>query len=308
MNTEEEYRGDYLVTESQKKLWAVELDLAKKLLEVCERHDLKIWAAAGTLLGAVRHMGFIPWDDDMDFVMMRDDYDKLLSYHAEFNEPYFLQSAHTERGYSRGHAQLRNSNTAAILPSDIWQKFNQGAFIDIFVMDLMPDDPSEWVEPIRAIKARQIEMRKRTYGSFASLSPRSCWEMIKTVWRFRNESLYDYFIETENIVRSLPKGKEGKWVDAMFCVNPEKAPARLERWYSDTVWLPFEDIKLPAPIDFDSDLKMQYGENYMTPLRVSTMHGEIIIDAEHSYEEKLKELRRKAPLKEKLRHFFMPSY
>ena len=78
-NLNEEIIDGHLVIEEDKKLWAVEMDLAEKLLNVCKKHDLKIWAEGGTLLGAVRHKGFIPWDNDMDFVMMRDDYEKLIN-------------------------------------------------------------------------------------------------------------------------------------------------------------------------------------------------------------------------------------
>ena len=77
MNLEPETRNGYYISADMKKVWAVEMQLLKKLLEVCEKHHLRIWAEGGTLLGAVRHHGYIPWDDDIDMAMLRDDYDKL---------------------------------------------------------------------------------------------------------------------------------------------------------------------------------------------------------------------------------------
>lgn len=77
MNLEPETRNNYYISVEMKKVWAVEMQLLKKLLEVCEKHHLKIWAEGGTLLGAVRHQGYIPWDDDIDMAMLRDDYDRL---------------------------------------------------------------------------------------------------------------------------------------------------------------------------------------------------------------------------------------
>ena len=90
---DEEIRDDYVVSSQMKQVWAVELDLLNKILEVCKKYNIKIIASGGTLLGAVRHKGFIPWDDDIDLMMMRDQYDKLCDVaEKEFKYPYFFQT------------------------------------------------------------------------------------------------------------------------------------------------------------------------------------------------------------------------
>ena len=86
----DEVRCDYTVSSKIKEVWAVELDLLNQLDIVCKAHNLKYFAGAGTLLGAVRHKGFIPWDDDIDVYMLRSDYDKLIALACAFKEPYFL--------------------------------------------------------------------------------------------------------------------------------------------------------------------------------------------------------------------------
>lgn len=73
----EEVRSGFLVTEKRKKVWAIELEILDLFDKVCRKYGLKWYAYYGTLLGAVRHQGFIPWDDDIDVVMFRDDYEKL---------------------------------------------------------------------------------------------------------------------------------------------------------------------------------------------------------------------------------------
>ena len=142
---DEEVRCGYTVTRQMKEVWAVELDILSELQRVCEKYNLKFFADAGTLLGAVRHKGFIPWDDDIDVCMFRNDYDKLVSIaDDEFKAPYKFQCFYTEKGYYRGHAQIRNTNTTCILKSELGKniQFNQGIFLDVFVLDGVTNDPT----------------------------------------------------------------------------------------------------------------------------------------------------------------------
>lgn len=143
MNLEEEVICGYKVSEKRKRVWAVQIELAKKMDEICKKHAIKYFASDGTLLGCIRHNGFIPWDDDMDFVMLRDDYEKFLSVApAELPEYYFLQDYYTEKNYFSGHAQLRDSRTTCLLKGGhaaLANKKNCGIFIDIFPIDYLAD-------------------------------------------------------------------------------------------------------------------------------------------------------------------------
>lgn len=152
-NLDEEVIDGHLVTAETKKLWAVEMDLATHLLEVCNKYNLKIWATGGTLLGAVRHKGFIPWDDDMDFCMMRDDYNKLVEIGPkEFKDPYFFQSIYTDN-LGGGLVKLRNSNTT-MLENGYWnyKERNLGCAIDIFVMDAIPIEKPSFQKEYKTIR------------------------------------------------------------------------------------------------------------------------------------------------------------
>lgn len=140
---DEEIRCNYTVSHKMKKVWAVELDLLNEFMRVCKKYNITYYADAGTSLGAVRHKGFIPWDDDIDVMMFRDQYQKLCKIaKKEFKHPYFFQTEDTDPGSLRGHAQLRNSLTTGILQCELAGKwgYNQGIFLDIFPIDSIPDD------------------------------------------------------------------------------------------------------------------------------------------------------------------------
>ena len=134
-----EVRCGYNVSEKLKKIWAVELDLLVELLRVCEKHNITIQIFGGTLLGAIRHRGFIPWDDDLDVCISRVEFKKLCQVApAEFKEPYFLQTALSDRRYFLSYARLRNSYTTAAVTGQDTSDYNNGIYIDIYVLEGYP--------------------------------------------------------------------------------------------------------------------------------------------------------------------------
>jgi lipopolysaccharide cholinephosphotransferase len=127
---------DFYVDENRKKIWAIEIDLLIQFDKICTKYGLRYFLAFGALLGAVRHHGFIPWDDDLDVCMPRADYEKFLAIaDNELAYPYFLQVPGKDNDYFFSFAKLRNSQTSAISFPFRYARFNQGIFLDIFVLD-----------------------------------------------------------------------------------------------------------------------------------------------------------------------------
>lgn len=301
INLSEEIRNGYTVSTLSKRVWQIQLDMLGVLLKVCKKYNLKIWAEGGTLIGAIRHKGFIPWDDDIDMIMLRDDYTRLVEVAPiEFKYPYFFQAAETEKNYIRGHAQLRKSDTAAILPCDIWQNFNQGIFIDIFVADVLPDNSNGLRERIyTALETKRSRMYNALYGSLLSRHP---IKYLKDYLSVRKIGMLNSYVSMCSLIVYSPI-KSTQMADVLFSSLHHKKITRELSWYKETLMLPFEDIEVPVPSGYNEILMTQYGD-YMKPVKAPTMHGEVFFNLDIPYTDVLKELRRKASLKSKLKHFF----
>jgi len=121
--------------ESLKHAHNIMFQILKEFDRICKKHNLVYWLDFGTLLGAYRHKGFIPWDDDLDVGMPREDYDKFLKLAKdELNEKYFLQTRENDGHYLNFFAKIRDRNSTFI---DAWEEdkdiqYHQGVYIDIF--------------------------------------------------------------------------------------------------------------------------------------------------------------------------------
>ncbi len=124
-----------------KKLQESELELMLEVDRVARKNNIRYSLDGGTLLGAVRHGGFIPWDDDADVMMTRDEYDKFYSAcEKDLNkDKYFLQEFRTDENYRWGYSKLRKNGTVFLREGQEHVKCHQGVCIDIFIFDNVPD-------------------------------------------------------------------------------------------------------------------------------------------------------------------------
>ena len=283
----EEVKNDFLVTRSRKEVWAVELDLLMQFDKVCKKNNLTYFLDGGTLLGAVRHKGFIPWDDDIDVEMFREDYDKLVSIaDQEFEHPYFFQSAYSDKGYVRSHSQLRNSNTCGALSHEVHKvSFNQGIFLDIFVLDGVPDDQEKLDEQMRFLQKYSAKMWEIVCPRMNSRIK----YMVKIIRRqiyIRFGILKSMYRRFEECAKTYEDSEEVALLT--FYRNSEHIKRFPKEWYHDTLLMPFETLMCPIPSGYREILTLYYGEHYMIPQKAENCHGELIIDTKRSYKEVLK--------------------
>lgn len=269
-----EIRNDHYVCRCTKELWAIQLDMLYKVQQICDKHNIKWWIDAGTLLGAVRHRGFIPWDDDVDIVMFRDDYDKFLEVaRIELKDPYFLQTDWTDKVFYC-HTKIRRTDTTGILTKDTLANFdfNQGIFIDIFPLDTVPSDDENayrnYVEHLWMMKNELLLARSR-------------WWMYER----DNEMLYDkclHLRDAFDIVRKYYRDSDFTDVANLSLPSIRNEIRKNKSEFDETVYVDFEMLKVPAPGGWHTILTRLYGD-YMTPVQGGSKHGTLLYDTNESY-------------------------
>ena len=278
----DEVRSDYLVTSKMKKVWAAQLNMLELLDDICKRHNIRYFVEYGTLLGAVRHKGFIPWDDDLDIMMFRDDYEKFKQIAVEeIKEPYFFQNIYTENGMIWAFSKIRDSRTSAIEFPDVpAEQFNQGIFIDIFPFDDAPDD----INMKSAIRDIQRDLWRTLVRPMDLLNSINNGEKLACdadiIVDMISLPAHERMREFETFNASL-FGKSSR-VNFITSELYNLEASRERKWYEEVVWLPFENTMVPAPAGYDEVLKCQYGD-YMTPVKGGTWHEGIYLDPDTPY-------------------------
>ena len=245
MNMESETRDGYLVSDRIKRVWRTQIRILEKLDAVCKENGLRYYADFGTLLGAVRHKGFVPWDDDIDVTMPRPDYARLCEIGSEaFSEPYFFQNYHTEPVLLTTFSRIRDSRTAMIaLPVADYPGY-RGILRKVLMEKY---EPQIGIDALLDLAEMSKEMRLRTFEEFLL-------------------SNYDH----SDAVNVFPK---------VYRYQPCR-----KLWYEEVIMLPFEDIMIPAPSGYDHLLKNYYGD-YMKPVMFASEHCVEIFDPDKSYSE-----------------------
>ncbi len=271
-----ELRNGYEVPERMKSLWACQLDLLSELLRVCEKYKLRIFACGGTLIGAVRHHGFIPWDDDIDMGMLREDYDRLVSVASEeFKHPYFFQTIYSDNNYPHRHAQLRNSETAFYKKLPLSGCYNQGIFVDIMVFDYVPAAPRYLAKHIAHL--RMAKMKWKLIHKIMRKCPISVYQYCRRHIPFLSDEVA--FRRYEDIARRVTA--KDTYLCSCLCLNMTFPVKRIAN-FATVEWVDFEYIKIPIPGGWDEILTIRFGD-YMKPVMAPSIHGKMDFDTEHSY-------------------------
>lgn len=273
-------------TTGLEKIWSIELDLFKKFKEICAKYDLSYCAYSGTLLGAVRHKGFIPWDDDMDLFLPWPDYVKLLeAAPKECSYPYCFQSFLTDPEGEASACRLRRSDTTGFTKWEheniTGKDYDKGIFIDIFPLFNVPDSESE-----KNIQKESVLFFWKCMRGYNAVCQ-------SRLWGKANKDYEQYIPYYKSVCRSMSI-TDIKWAYLNACAmvdgKTREVGATSEKihlpitmwpseWYASYVDLPFENMTIKCPVEYEKVLEKQYGD-WRKPVKDGAVHVFVAIDPE----------------------------
>ena len=263
------------------------LGVLKYCIDFFEKHDIHWFIACGSAIGAVRHKGIIPWDDDIDLYMPRADYNKLISVRDEMLKDGFRFVYLKDEGYPYAFGKVMDNNTT------LWQErrfpFNVGCYVDIFPLDLTDMGMMSYSKKWRAfrdlfslyrVKVSKVSFRgivddiKTQKLNTLRLIPVKVFLMFKSKQQILNELL-----EKEALWNKKAGDRYVSFTEAGMYMFPKT-------WFDDYVLLPFENIEVRVPAKYDEYLTYIYGD-YMTPppeeqRKGDGPHGKVYVNLEQN--------------------------
>ncbi|MBR4667291.1 MAG: LicD family protein [Butyrivibrio sp.] len=272
----EEERDGFLIPETMKRAWAVQLTLLDQVLEIAKRHGLTVFMDYGSVLGAVRHHGYIPWDDDLDICLKRKDYMRLLdALEKELPPETKVYSFYNTEDYRQPKAFVANravidigidSKEAELTHKSFDCPYSTG--IDICPLDYVPADEDQF-NLIRQIYIAIYDLAMRMDTFIAQGEFEDYLSQIEEILNFsvkRDENIRTSLWKlADNVAMMTTREEAGflMWYPAT-CVRSEDMRLPLSI-YKRPLWVDFEFTKVPIPEGSEDFLKRLYGENYMTP-------------------------------------------
>lgn len=251
----------HLTDNELRQIQLIQLEMLKEVDRICRLCGIHYNIIAGTLLGAVRHRGYIPWDDDADIALLREEYEKFRSAcekeldHSRF----YFQDHRNTTGYRWGYGKLRRKGTVFLRENQEHMPYEQGIFIDIFPLDGVSDN--KIIRTCQNIHCYCI--RKIMWAPVGKVASKGI--LLKHWYRILEcipvNILYGHY---GRYVRRLGR-KKTKWVRILTFPTPNKEYGYLRKWYENSAKISFENEIFSSIKDYDAYLSFKFGDYMKLP-------------------------------------------
>lgn len=267
-------------SEKLKKVHELELKIALEIKRICEKNHINYFMTAGTLLGAVRHGGFIPWDDDMDIGMLRCDYERFIeACEKDMGEEFYLQTWDTDPEYPFSFGKVRLNRTHFVESFSKNSGIHDGIFVDIFPFDNVPDNEAERrLQSKRYFICKRLLWIKKGMGQYIKSENKTKCIKYNAFWLLsrvvRYKSVKEYY---KKIQQRYNRSETQRIVtDGSYAYEKESIP---RRWAENLEPVAFEGEELLSYQDRIAYLEHFYG-NYMELPPVEKRNRHMLLDVD----------------------------
>ncbi len=273
-----EIRDGFYVESTMKKAWAAEIEVLNEVDRICRQHDIQYFADWGTLLGTIRHKGFVPWDDDMDITMKREDYTRFCQIVRQEQGELEIINFHTDPEWKDMLSRVINGRSVNYTEEHLrkYHGFPYVAGLDIFPLDYVaPTEEEDKLQcsMISIVEAFSANIRNNT------ATPEEIEQTTKDIEqmcgvKFNNlEPLATQLLKLGERLSMMYTDEESHAVALMGDhAGPRPLDVYPKEYYSESIYMPFEYTTIPVPVGYEKILIQKYGENYMIPYLGGTNH------------------------------------
>lgn len=236
-----------------------EFEVLKEIKRVCDKNNLRYFLAYGTLLGCIRHKGFIPWDDDIDILMFRADYERLKQiWKNEANPKFQILDYDTVKNYPYTFPKIGNTDVFIKEDSIAHVDFKLGFYVDVFILDGSDSNEAKRLKNIKKDSfltdvIRQMQRDKNRMNKFFNLCRNILVSIVPVikVQRYKDNQLSKYKVENSDLLYATENYKPS-------CLIPKE-------WFNETEEKLFEGTLFTVPKEWDKLLTYEYGDYMQLP-------------------------------------------
>ena len=255
-------KGKYYISDKElKEIQNIQHEMIREVDRICRKNSIRYNMVGGTMLGAIRHQGVIPWDDDADIGFLRTEYEKFRAAckHDLDHEKYYIQDLRDTEGYRWGYGKLRRKGTEFLRLNQEFMPYAQGISIDLMPFDNVPD---KWFAR-RLHFAACFLFRKLFWSKVGSRSEKNVF--IRLLYTLLQCVPMGVLLKAYQGFIDAGMKKETQLVRILTFPTPKGIYGYDRRWYTQLKQYRFGDLMLPGASDYDGYLRVKYGEYMQLP-------------------------------------------